>query len=213
MIATETKENSKRKCPACGKNHDLETCQLYLAKPIEERIKFLFKNKLCYGCMNIISKGHTGKTCKKRRSCKVCNEKHLTIRHGLRVEGKSSGNGVNIRTNSQNSSTHNTVVIEDDQNEEVCCNSTYTGSNVVSMCVVPVRIKHRTKKILETYAMLDSCNESIFMDEQLLDELQILGRKTTVTLKTLNDEGTELTRIAERLKVANGGRKSDQNER
>ena len=27
-----TEEVSKRKCPACGKNHDLETCQLYLDK-------------------------------------------------------------------------------------------------------------------------------------------------------------------------------------
>ena len=84
------------------------------------------------------------------------------------------------------------MVIEDDQNEEVCCNSTYTGSNVVSMCVVPVRIKHRTNKVLETYAMFDSCNESTFMDKQLLDELQILCRKTTITVKTLNDEATEL---------------------
>ena len=41
----------------------------------------------------------------------------------------------------------------------------------MSMCVVPVRIKHRTIKVLETYAMLDSGSQGTFMDEQLLDEL------------------------------------------
>ena len=174
-IATETEEVSKRKCPACDKNHDLDACQLYLAKPIEERSKFLFKNKLCYGCVNTIFKDHTGKTCKKRRSCKICNEKYLTTLHGLKVEKKSSGNGSNIRTNSQNSSTHNTVVVEDDQNEEICCSSTYTGSNVVSLCVAPASIKHRTSKVLETHVILDSFSQGTFMDEQLLVELQILG--------------------------------------
>ena len=122
-MATETEDVSKRKCTACDKHHDLETCQLYLTKPTEERGKFLFKNKLCYGCVNTISKNRTAKTWKKRRSFKVCNEKYLTTLHGMKVEKKSSGNGANVRDNSQNSSTHNTVVVEDDQNEEVCCNS------------------------------------------------------------------------------------------
>ena len=81
--------------------------------------------------MNTISKDHTGKTCKKRRSCKVCNERHLLTLHELKIERKSSGNRANIRANSQNSSKHNIVVVEDyDQNEEVYCNFTYTGSNV-----------------------------------------------------------------------------------
>ena len=48
-MVTEIEEVSKRKCPACDKKHDLETCQLYLAKPIEERSKFLLKNKLRHG--------------------------------------------------------------------------------------------------------------------------------------------------------------------
>ena len=81
------------------------------------------------------------------------------------------------------------------------------------MCVVPVRIKHRTNKVLETYAMLDSCSQGTFMDEQLLDGLQILGKETTITVKTINGEATELTRLVEGLKVTNGGRKTHQKER
>ena len=102
-IATETGEISRGKFPACDKNHELYTCQLCIGKPIEESNKFLFKSKLWYGSVNTISKDHTEKTCKKRRNCKVCNEKYLTTLHGLKIERKSIENGANIRSNSQNS--------------------------------------------------------------------------------------------------------------
>ena len=64
-MATETEEASIKKCPATDKHHDSDTCQLYLAKAIEERSKFLLKNKVCH---KTISKYHNGKTCKKRTS-------------------------------------------------------------------------------------------------------------------------------------------------
>lgn len=179
----------------------MKTCQLHLVKPLEEIRKFLFKNKLCYGCVNTLSKDHTGKTCKKRRSYKVCNEKHLPTLHRLKIGRKSSVNGANTRANSQNISTSNTVVLEDDQNENICCNATYTTSNVVSMCVVPVRTKHEASKIMELYAMIEGCSQGTFMDEQLLDELQIWGRKTIMTVKTLNNKATKLTRVVERLLI------------
>ena len=53
----------------------------------------------------------------------------------------------------------------------------------------------------ETYAMLDSCRQGTFMDEQLLNELQIFGKETTSTVKTINGEATELTGVVAGLKV------------
>ena len=56
---------------------------------------------------------------------KEVDEKHLTTLKRLKVERKSSGNGANTRENSQNNSTPNIVVVEDDhQTEEVFCDST-----------------------------------------------------------------------------------------
>ena len=73
----ETREGSEPvKCPACDKNHDLEGCQAYLNKSLEDRSKFIYKSKLCYGCLSSISKDHNAKKCKNRRSCKKCQEKH-----------------------------------------------------------------------------------------------------------------------------------------
>ena len=53
------------------------------------------------------------------------DEKNLTTLKRLKVERRFSGNCANTRENSQNNSTHNTVVVEDDhQTEEVFCDST-----------------------------------------------------------------------------------------
>lgn len=75
------------------------------------------------------------------------------------------------------------------------------------MCVVPVRIKHGTSKVWGTYAVLESCSQGTFLDGQLLDELNILERKTTVTVKILDSEVTEFTGVVEALKVTNGAKK------
>lgn len=66
--------------------------------------------------------------------------------HWLKVEGISSGNGANATNHSQNSNTPNATVVEDEQNEEICYNSTYAGSNIVRMRVIPVGINDGTRK-------------------------------------------------------------------
>ena len=69
-------------CLMCNENHDIEDCTYYLQQTMGERGKFLFKNKLCYGCLKTVTKEHNAKTCSSRRSCKVCNGKHVTTLHG-----------------------------------------------------------------------------------------------------------------------------------
>ena len=55
-------------CRTCNKNHDIEDCTYYLQQRMEEKSKFLFKNKLCHGCLKAVTKEHNAKTCSNRRS-------------------------------------------------------------------------------------------------------------------------------------------------
>ena len=91
----------------------------------------------CYGCLSFISKVHNAKICKNRRSCKKCQEKHLTSLHGLKIEKKTASRD---KTNNENNiGTNNTLVQEGDESGEMLsCNSIYITSDVVSMCVLPV---------------------------------------------------------------------------
>ena len=140
---------------------------------------------LGYGCYGCISKDHSARNCKQQRSCKICNEKHPTGLHGfkLKKEGvkQNSGNGDNKQMT-----------------------TTYTGvrSDVISMCVVPVQIRHPNfNKILDTYAMLDNCSQGTFVKEEMTEALGITGAETRVTVKTLNGEISQMTTVVENLKV------------
>ena len=63
-------------CPVCNENHDIEDCTYCLQQAVEERSKFQFKNKLCYGCLKTMTKEHNAKT------CQMCNGKHVTALGG-----------------------------------------------------------------------------------------------------------------------------------
>ena len=120
-----------------NKNHDPEGSQVCLNKLLEDRSKFIYKSKPCYGCLSFISKVHNAKICKNRRSCKKCQEKHLASLHGLKIEKKTASRD---KTNNENNiGTNNTLVQEGDESGEMLsCNSIYITSEVVSMCVLPV---------------------------------------------------------------------------
>ena len=49
--------------PMSNENDDIEDCTYYLQQTVKERSKFLFKNKLCYGCLKTVTKEHNVKTC------------------------------------------------------------------------------------------------------------------------------------------------------
>ena len=58
-----------------NEDHDIEDQTYYLRQTMEERSKFLFKNKLCYGCLKTVTKEHNTKTCSSRRLARCALEK------------------------------------------------------------------------------------------------------------------------------------------
>jgi len=73
------------------------------------------------------------------------------------------------------------------------------------MCpVVPIRIKLQGKnEVLETYAMLDNCSSSCFMNDKLLNKLGLKGVKpNNISMRTLTDYGnTSNTRVVNNLEL------------
>ena len=84
------------------------------------------------------------------------------------------------------------------------CNSSYEGSVVVSMCVVPVKIPHKQSNIaLNTYALLGGCSQGKFVTEGVLMEMNLKEKDTTITVKTRDWEVTENSKVIARSKVSN----------
>ena len=76
------------------------------------------------------------------------------------------------------------------------------GSKVISLCIVPVKIKHGDgKDMTTTYAMLDNRSQGSFIHDNLVKELGVYGMKTTLNLKALHEQKTESTIVVEGIKV------------
>ena len=76
------------------------------------------------------------------------------------------------------------------------------GSKVISLCIVPMKIKHGDgKDMITTYAMMDNRCQGSFIHDNLVKELGVHGMKTTLNLKALHGQKTESTIVVEGIKV------------
>ena len=122
-------KRDKAKCTVCDDHHDIAECQVFLSETMLDRSRTLHKKKLCYGCFGNISKEHNAKSCVNRRKCKVCSGRHPTVLHSLKLQKcKKKGNNEDTKT-------------KENKPEEIKFATTNTGSDVISMCIVPVQIK------------------------------------------------------------------------
>ena len=114
---------------------------------------------------------HTARTCNNRRVCKVCQGKHLSGLHDYKMKRKKTSDNDTDKTVEQ----------------PEAMNSNYAGiknaatviGEVISICVVPVRLRHcNSQKEVKTFALLDSCSQGTIVTEKILKELDVTGVKT-----------------------------------
>lgn len=74
-------------CPLCNSSHDLDDCQLFLKKTVEQRKEYLKQNKMCFACYE---KNHISRGCLRKRKCKKCNKPHPSALHvdGFKLENQ-----------------------------------------------------------------------------------------------------------------------------
>ena len=71
------------------------------------------------------------------------------------------------------------------------------------MCVVPVRVKHSdSDKQVKTFALLDTCSLAIFVTEDLISKLGVSGVKTSVNIRTLNENQKQSSSLVQGLMVS-----------
>ena len=192
-------------CHMCKKNHDMDNCKKFLELTVNDRSRYLAKNKLCFGCYDPISSNHSAKTCSKRIICKECKNYHPTALHGYQYKKQKSEPGKNDDEKKEETQLSNRCTeIEDFSNVSI-----NQETSMVSMCVVPVIVKHKnSSREVKTFAMLDNCSQGTFVKEDLLKKLKIGGRATSISIKTLNGENTFQSHAVDGLQVCSSNAKS-----
>ena len=185
------------KCSLCEGNYDLDYCNSFLQLDLQERSKWLFHNKLCCGCLKAISVIHNVRNCKNRKKCEVCKKRHPTSLHGYKPEKSKA------KQPDGNSSEESKVNVD--------CATANTKSDVISMCVVPVLVRHKISNyIVKTYKMLGNCSQVNFMRNKLLGASGLHGRKTSITVKTVNGEVKNSFEVLHGIEVAQASNESEE---
>ena len=139
------KENKKEtSCHFCKRAHKLDGCHKFdkheeiIEKTVAEGSKLIDKKKLCYGCLEPMTKEHNAKNCKQRLTCKTCGNPNPTVLHGYTKK---------VRSDTSTS-------VKPDIKNTVTCNSTCLNQKVLSMCILPTDIySHKTKSKVQTYTL------------------------------------------------------------
>lgn len=75
VLATESKERERNACTFCNGSYELDLCEAFCAKDINDRKQFTKKKSLYFGCL---TKSHISKHCKNRKTCTTCGRSHPT---------------------------------------------------------------------------------------------------------------------------------------
>lgn len=74
-------------CIQCNQSHEVSECPELCEKKREEKINFIYANRLCFGCM---LPDHVVKHCKGRKTCSKCKGLHPTVLHQDQINLKMS---------------------------------------------------------------------------------------------------------------------------
>ncbi|KAL7849609.1 hypothetical protein SRHO_G00212320 [Serrasalmus rhombeus] len=173
-------------CLFCKGGHMLESCSLLDKKPHDEKISFLKRNGICFGCL---CTGHISKECRKRLSCKMCDFRHPSILHIHHKEKKE------IKSDTETDNVPVTVQT-----------SGLTGGRWTRLSLPLYQLSSKkSQRTVETYAFLDQGSSASFCTVGLLDKLNLAGRKTKILLRTMGQEKVVDSFIVTELEVAGLG--------
>ena len=111
------------------KNHDFDACLKYKRLQDDEKKKFLMKSKLCFGCYDVISKEHSGRNCPKEESAAFARG---NIPLGYTACSQRKGHLKKKMT---------TILLQEKKDSVKACASTVAHTDIISMCVIPVKVK------------------------------------------------------------------------
>jgi hypothetical protein len=178
----------RREC-MCAKSHDLDSCDVFPSRPVEERKAFLIKNRLCFGCYGHTSKTHDVRTCHKRRKCKICGKLHATGLHGLlskkQPDSAAAGNETQVKT-------------------VTSCATAVPRDAGIAMSLVMVRLTSgdNPDNSLLVYAALDNMSSACFISKDVWQRLGSPGNPAEITVKTMNEERRHDTIVVNNLYVS-----------
>lgn len=182
-LSTNTTQSDIPSCIFCKRaGHVLAKCRKFGEKTVQERVKFVQVEKLCFGCLKT---GHHSRGCDNKSTCEKCQRRHPTCLHDDKFEGQRStppkGDKSKDKADAKEiaaTATTNTVIQEDSSTET---------SSIIPVWVSSTRQPHQ--EIL-VYALLDSQSDTTFILDEVAQDLNANKENVSLRLSTMSARST-----------------------
>ncbi|CAH8531801.1 unnamed protein product [Dicrocoelium dendriticum] len=146
VLYTWSGASPKTACLNCGSDHATASCRSFLSLDVPSRWRLMKSRGGCFRCLET---GHKSATCQNSKECNVsdCRGHHHPLLHS---ESRQVTSPTVANT----------------------CTATFTAQQQVCLGVVPVRIESQ-RRLLETYALLDTGSNVTLVEEGLMEEAGI----------------------------------------
>ena len=176
-------------------------CSKFVAMKLYDRLKYASDNKLCYNCLSV---GHVSSKCRSGYTCQVpgCNKKHSKYLHRVKPAVRDTGNA--------NAGVVSDTAVTADESVAQC---TFTGAGAgtrIALPIVPVEVStDQHDVIVSTYALLDSGSTNSFCSARLFDQLLVVGKKSLLSISTLDKANSvsEMESVSLKVTSVNTGAK------
>ncbi|XP_054868580.1 uncharacterized protein LOC129349422 [Amphiprion ocellaris] len=198
-LSTSSNEKTNITCLFCKKlGHTIHKCRKLLEKSVEERVKFVQSEKLCFGCLR---PGHNSKNCTSRSVCDKCQKPHPTCLHQEREkrdkEQQVKDNQERPKTNMTTEKVSETQEQESTQvtsNRVVQQRSKGCTSSVIPVYVSTVDEPNKEKLV---YALLDTQSDTTFILKDTAETLRTKSEPVKLKISTM----TSKTKIVSSYKL------------
>ena len=131
--------------------------------------------------------------CSKKDCVFVASNQHLLLipqnpvkkrKHVLYANRTIQQLYTDIKIYQKNHVDNNSQTLKKDVKVSVMTNCTRLQSEIISLCVVPVNVYHKSNPdlIIKTFALLDNGSQGSFVHNDIVHDLNLYGIETSVTI-------------------------------
>ncbi|XP_065088817.1 uncharacterized protein LOC135710230 [Ochlerotatus camptorhynchus] len=181
-------------CIVCNQPHRIYDCEVFKRMSIEQKQDTIRKKKLCWNCL---SSSHLSRDCSSK-PCRKCNEKHHTLLHSSSPNDRYTQPQVKPPTGNLKSTTYtgsgavvpaslstpippspltSSATHQPLTNALAAASSSTTTYSTVLLSTAVVKVHGLSGRSTFVRTLLDSCSESNFITERIVQLLGLNRRK------------------------------------
>ncbi len=173
--------SSRILCKRTG--HVLAKCRKFIEKTIQDRVKFVRSERLCFGCLQT---GHHSRRCDDKSTCEKCQKRHPTCLHDDKFNEVSKYQRLNHSKRDESS--------KEKMDEEEIAAAAITNavrqvdSNTQTSTIIPVWVSSTNEPDNEilVYALLDTQSNTTFILDEVAQELNTNKENVSLQLSTMS---------------------------